>query len=211
MRRNLRNLHQCEIPANTVATNPKAISVKPSRFALVCIWIASGVWAFSRTVWKNATVPDPKLATVKEFQIQAKVVRSSANCVLNFGILARLLASQRCRHTWLLIHPESAPNDSFPFNSETKIVLPHLVTKFFSSTRSPGNKTLPPVAPSPDLAAASNPAETSQECVPKYGSSPTHNGCPERPRPLNQPISKTGHPRHPHWQLILFGFSQLWP
>jgi hypothetical protein len=111
LRRNLRNVHQCEGPANTVATNPKAISVKPNCFALVCISIASGVWAFSLTVWKNATVPDPKLAIVKEFRIQAKVVRSSANCVLNFGILARLLASHRCR---LLIHPESAPKRFFP-------------------------------------------------------------------------------------------------
>jgi hypothetical protein len=114
LRRNLRNVHQCEGPANTVATNPKAISVKPNCFALVCISIASGVWAFSLTVWKNATVPDPKLAIVKEFRIQAKVVRSSANCVLNFGIPARLLASQRCRHTWLLIHPESTHKRFFP-------------------------------------------------------------------------------------------------
>jgi len=44
LRRNLRNVYQSEIPANSVATIPKAMSVKPNCFALVCISIASGVW-----------------------------------------------------------------------------------------------------------------------------------------------------------------------
>jgi hypothetical protein len=78
-RRSLRNVSQCETPANIVATVPRMISATPNRIAFSCRRTDSAFADLSRRVRKNPTMPKPKVANVSVVRIQASVVRSSAS------------------------------------------------------------------------------------------------------------------------------------